>query len=573
MTKAIFRVRDLPAPPAGRHGFPWDQDSRGLRFTIPWKKAYPKITVVTPSFNQGNYLEETIRSVLLQGYPNLEYIVIDGGSSDESVAILRKYDQFLTFWVSERDTGQANAINKGFQRGSGAIMGWLNSDDILLPGALFRIAGAFRNPSVKLVTGMRKVMDSHSRFTSNFIRDDIGSEYYLTHYCTLAQETTYWRREVWERIGPLDEHFHFALDYEYWLRAIKRGNYRITPIYRYLGGFRDYAENKTNSWMDVLHRDLRTIYRRYDLGEEEASNYKDLGEGWITKFNLYVDFSKQGWTNHPRLVQLVWKLFEDETMIVAAQWVLAAQAVYQDLRTNRKMARLTALRQVLFTGREKIWQQLPHRKPETNEPISYSEGWYPAEEYAGEVYHWSQGNSSFGIAGPFDTPQTLTMVVKTVMPSERNQLHMVCEDIGLDAWYAVHGWEETITIPLPPSAAPNLRFLLTWSGDRVVEAGNGRILAFRFDPILVEDRMQQSILTLNALTASVQAAGKKSLLERIPVLGSMVAFSRLIDHAPEMMRLQRDYWEQMAEDQAILEAHFKETVDQSLPVSSGSPRG
>src|SRR5579862_8824120 len=107
--------------------------------SFPW----PRITVVTPSFQQGRFLEETIRSVLGQGYPNLDYIVIDGGSTDQSVEIIQKYAAQLSYWVSEPDHGQANAVNKGFQRSTGEILGWLNSDDLLLPGALFTIGRAF----------------------------------------------------------------------------------------------------------------------------------------------------------------------------------------------------------------------------------------------------------------------------------------------------------------------------------------------------------------------------------------------------------------------------------------------
>jgi hypothetical protein len=135
-------VATLPPPPPGREGWPWT-DSEEVPAIPDRTGGWPRITIVTPSYNQSPYLEETIRSVLLQGYPELEYIVIDGGSTDSSVDILRRYEGWLTHWVSERDNGQSEAINKGFARASGKIHGYLNSDDAYRPNALVRVAAAF----------------------------------------------------------------------------------------------------------------------------------------------------------------------------------------------------------------------------------------------------------------------------------------------------------------------------------------------------------------------------------------------------------------------------------------------
>ena len=139
----VYSIDDLPRPGPGRSGWPWTEAPPPLPPTTVNGQAWPRITIVTPSFNQAQYLEETIRSVLLQGYPNLEYLVFDGGSTDGSVDILRRYDRFLDAWVSERDKGQSDAINKGLARCTGTIVNWLCSDDVLLPGALFRVGEAF----------------------------------------------------------------------------------------------------------------------------------------------------------------------------------------------------------------------------------------------------------------------------------------------------------------------------------------------------------------------------------------------------------------------------------------------
>src|SRR5467141_2605988 len=133
-------LAELPPPPAGRSGWPWTQETQSLPSGRADSSPWPRISIVTPSYNQGEFIEETIRSILLQGYPDLEYIVMDGGSTDGSVNIIKKYERWLAYWISENDRGQVHAINKGFSRASGVIYNWINSDDSLRPGALGFIA-------------------------------------------------------------------------------------------------------------------------------------------------------------------------------------------------------------------------------------------------------------------------------------------------------------------------------------------------------------------------------------------------------------------------------------------------
>src|SRR4051794_36526007 len=122
-------LQELPLPPEGKQGWPWTEESQSLPETQPDGSPWPKISIVTPSYNQGHFIEETIRAVLLQGYPDIEFIIIDGGSKDNTVEILKKYAAFIAYWVSEKDNGQANALNKGFARATGQIYYWVNSDD------------------------------------------------------------------------------------------------------------------------------------------------------------------------------------------------------------------------------------------------------------------------------------------------------------------------------------------------------------------------------------------------------------------------------------------------------------
>ena len=132
-------LAELP-PPAGKTGWPWAEESRQLPDTIQNETPWPKVSIVTPSYNQGRFLEESIRSVLLQGYPDLEYIIIDGGSSDESVEIIKKYERWLAYWVSEPDRGQSHAINKGLERSTGQFFNWHNADDMLTPNSIATMA-------------------------------------------------------------------------------------------------------------------------------------------------------------------------------------------------------------------------------------------------------------------------------------------------------------------------------------------------------------------------------------------------------------------------------------------------
>jgi glycosyltransferase involved in cell wall biosynthesis len=154
------KLAELPPPSPGKTGWPWTVETPPLLPDRPDGCPWPRISIVTPSYNQGQFIEETIRSVLLQGYPDLEYIIIDGGSTDNSVEIIAKYEFRLAYWVSEKDRGQSHAINRGFCRSTGCLLGWLNSDDVLLPNALVTVAMAVEIPYEKvLIAGTAEYRD------------------------------------------------------------------------------------------------------------------------------------------------------------------------------------------------------------------------------------------------------------------------------------------------------------------------------------------------------------------------------------------------------------------------------
>ena len=187
---------------------------------------HPRITIVTPSYNQGQFLERTIVSVLDQHYPNLEYIVMDGGSTDNSIEIIKRYSKYLAHWVSERDGGQPEAINRGFKLSSGEILGWLNSDDRLEPRALEIVAKhARRFPQAGAFVGHGRLVDTAGRQTGRTRRSENLS---FERFCNwlsggdFMQPSCFFRRRAWELAGPLDESLYFAIDLDLWLRMARQ---------------------------------------------------------------------------------------------------------------------------------------------------------------------------------------------------------------------------------------------------------------------------------------------------------------------------------------------------------------
>ena len=205
----------------------------------------PRITIVTPSYQQGRFLDRTIYSVVSQRYPALEYVVQDGGSSDQTLEVLRRFDPFLTRWASEADGGQADAINRGFQQTTGDLMAWLNSDDMLLPGSLAYVARFFvEHPGVDVVYGHRLMIDENDGQIGAWTlprHDDLA----LTLADYVPQETLFWRRSVWEAAGGrVDPSFEYALDWDLLLRFRDVGG-KMVRLPRYLGAFRVHDDQKT----------------------------------------------------------------------------------------------------------------------------------------------------------------------------------------------------------------------------------------------------------------------------------------------------------------------------------------
>jgi len=211
-------------------------------------KDYPLVSIVTPSYNQGQFLEFTLRSVLEQNYPNIEYLVVDGGSSDESIDIISMYTKQLAYSVSEKDNGQSQAINKGLVRAKGDILGWLNSDDVLLPGAVQRIVSAFaQNPEIDVVYGRLERIDAQGQHvpTPDLPKDrTVFDKTNALDECVVNQAGCFWRRRIMEKVGFLNENLHYSMDYEYWTRMLLAGG-KFMRLYDTLAQFRLSSGSKT----------------------------------------------------------------------------------------------------------------------------------------------------------------------------------------------------------------------------------------------------------------------------------------------------------------------------------------
>jgi glycosyltransferase involved in cell wall biosynthesis len=227
-----MKNRQLPYPESGKSGWPWVENlQEGGNDLLHQTDHWPKISVITPSYNQGKFIEKTIRSVLLQRYPNLEYIVIDGGSTDNTVSIIEKYSDYMTYRVSEKDNGQAHAINKGFGRATGEIYAWLNSDDYYLPGALFKVAQEFqKHPEAGVIVGTgHKVLENGRVVYTPKIPELNYNAFLNWSYSHFMQPSCFFRSAVWKASGPLREDLNYCLDVDLWLKMAKSFEFHRFP--------------------------------------------------------------------------------------------------------------------------------------------------------------------------------------------------------------------------------------------------------------------------------------------------------------------------------------------------------
>jgi glycosyltransferase involved in cell wall biosynthesis len=310
-------VNELPPPPRNKNGWPWTEETTRLSAEVPNRNHWPKISIATPSYNQVEFIEQTIRSVLLQGYPNLEYIVIDGGSTDGSVEIIQKYDKWIDYWVSEPDRGQSHAINKSAARSTGELFGWLNTDDFFMPGAMHAFAKLVREypKAVAWVGGCYRVKPNGkilSRVLPRHLDRDSLADYWWQGF--FFQPSCLFAARTWEELGRLDEDLYIAFDLDWWLRLATLGEFASTR--EMLSVATIHGEAKTQAKMAKMNAEKLTVQQRH--------GYQDMANSWLIRSlksrvvrnrvkNALVEilvnrihlYSPWSWDGQPRYIQAV----------------------------------------------------------------------------------------------------------------------------------------------------------------------------------------------------------------------------------------------------------------------------
>jgi GT2 family glycosyltransferase len=258
----------------------------------------PRVSIVTPSFNQAGFLEDTIRSVLRQDYPNLEYIIMDGGSSDGSVDIIRRHGDLITCWISEPDQGQADAVNKGWQKSTGEILAFLNSDDLYLPGAVSSAVEYMRqHPGIEIVHGNALYVTEDGTVFGVNIPPPFSVRRMLES-CFVTQPTVFLRRSVFDRLGGLDETLTHSLDYEYWLRAIPTARFGYIP--RFTAAARYHVSAKSSSAQNEFTRQEIPIFDALFAQGKPPYVGADLERTAYVPRLTYVAAKRSGYTEQER---------------------------------------------------------------------------------------------------------------------------------------------------------------------------------------------------------------------------------------------------------------------------------
>lgn len=253
-------------------------------------RIWPKVSIITPNYNSGRFIEETIRSVLFQGYPNLEYIVIDGGSSDDSVKIIKKYEPWISYWISEKDSGQSEAINKGLARATGELVAYLNSDDLYLPGTLCGIANIFcTKPDTNWIVGGCLIGNSPRDAVLNTPLIPCPAWKCLTRQYFIPQPSVFLKAICLKKYGFFDDQLHYCMDYDYWCRLLLSDDIPETTT-EPLSFFRLHQDSKTTLVQPKFEMENIAVIRK-NMNAAPQSSYNMIHESIRTCFDLYHHFT------------------------------------------------------------------------------------------------------------------------------------------------------------------------------------------------------------------------------------------------------------------------------------------
>ncbi len=340
MPKFVPSLKDLPEPPPEKQGWPWTEESEPLPPQMPDGSSWPQISIVTPSYNQGCFIEETIRSILLQGYPNLQYIVIDGGSTDQTVEIIRKYEPWLDYWESKKDNGQVDAINKGLELVDGEIFNWINSDDYLAVGALGEIGYSFGQADI-LAGKCRHFWEGTSK---EKILATVNLDYRTIIYqpswirkfdclrCRYQQPGVWLKPSLVKQCGGLDIELHYRFDHELMYRYLVLFD-QVRYIDYLLAHFRLHESSKTVNSMSQTElfqkEQIKAVRKLMNVEKFSAAHYS---------CQLYL--REQDW------LEMVSQIRKDDQLSKWRKRLKILSLIFQDPRIRLSRLSLGAIRRI-----------------------------------------------------------------------------------------------------------------------------------------------------------------------------------------------------------------------------------